>query len=128
MSPHVVRLTVTTHEARCIPGIDRQRDCVGDDKRDEPYMECTFPIRERVKTQGHPRKHGHPDNMCHSEQPNEALALVDQGLGEHSHPYGCQGDLSFNMSDEQQACAVHGYEPCAPDSLQRLESNQNDSE
>ena len=53
------------------------------------------------------------------EQPNEALALVDQRLGEHGHADRAQRDLRLHMLDEQQACRVHRDEPCAPDPLAR---------
>lgn len=81
-------LTFAGDEARCIPGIDRQRDGIGGDECEEPRMKCDVLIRKRVKTQGHPCQHGHPDNMCHSEQLKESFALIDQGLTEHSQAYG----------------------------------------
>jgi len=81
-------LTFAKDETRGIPGIDRQRDGIGGDDCEELSMERDFLLRERGETQDHPRKHGHPDHMCHSEQPNESFALIDQGLTEHSHAYG----------------------------------------
>lgn len=87
MSPHVVGLTFAEDERRGIPGIDRQGEGIGGDECDKPRMERDFLFGERGKTQGHSRQHGHPDHMGHSEQPDEACALIDQHLGEHRHAY-----------------------------------------
>ena len=62
---------------------------------DKPRMERDFLFGERGKTQGHSRQHGHPDHMGHSEQPDEALPLIDQRLSEHCEPHSGQGDLRF---------------------------------
>ncbi len=91
-------------------------------------MERCFPLWERVKAQRYPRQHGNPENMRHSEQPNEPLALIDQRLSDHGHAYGAQGHLCFYVLDEQQTRRVHGYEPSPPDSLRGTEPHQDDPE
>ncbi len=91
-------------------------------------MEGSFLLGEGVKAQRYPRQHGNPHKMRHSEQPNEAQALIDQRLREHGHAHGAQCDLRLYMLDEQQARRVHRYEPCAPDSLHGTKPHQNDPE
>ena len=116
-----MRPTLAEGEARGIPGVNGQRDCVGDDKHDEPGTERGLLSWERIKTQRHPSQHGDPRQMRHSEEPNEALALVDQCLRKDGGPHGGQGNLRLYMLNEQQARCIHGYQPCTPDSLHRVE-------
>jgi len=56
-------------------------------------MERGFLVWERVEAQRYPRQHGNPESMRHSEQPDEALALIDHRLSKHRHAHGAQRDL-----------------------------------
>jgi len=70
-------------------------------------MERGLPLWQRVKSQRYPRQHGDPQNVRHSEQPNEAPALVDQRLSEHGHADGAESDSCLYMPDEQKGRRVH---------------------
>ena len=120
-SPDVVGPTLAMGKARGIPDVDCQRDRVGRHKHDEPGVERRLPSWKRIKAQSYPSQHGNPRQMRHSEEPNEALALVDQCLRKDGGPHGGQGNLRLYMLNEQQARCIHGYQPCTPDSLHRVE-------